>query len=71
MSMSHIEREIVSDGRTNEKKEHIVLEMSCVRFEHEIYICEYRERSGECVMGCIVHGVQKGNEELHVQVITQ
>ena len=61
MSMSHNKREIVPDRGTSERKSGAILDISCVCLEYEI--CDYRQQSGECVMGCTVQEGQKGKEE--------
>ena len=59
--MSHGEREIVPDRGTSERKGTLSLIFLVSFFKYEI--CEYPQRSRECIMGCMVQGGQKGMEE--------
>ena len=58
LSMSQIEREIVPDNeKKKERKKNVFcpwLELSCISLECKI--CDYQQRSGECMMGYTVQG---------------
>ena len=56
--MSSRERESVPDGGTNERKGVLSL-----KFLLESKMCDYQQRSRECVVGCTVHGGHKDMKE--------
>ena len=58
LSMSHREREIVPDVRTDERRVVLSLELFT---EHRR--CECQQRSRECMMGCTVLGCPTDKEE--------
>ena len=69
MSMSHSEREIVPEGRTNERKGALSFEL--ITSVLNIYAtCECQQRSGECVMGCAVYGGRTDKSSASDNIVT-